>query len=213
MKRPARCRVPAAAGQILATTRDYASALAKLSSLIVESGFADECVIETCSSEEPCDACEPVPNFEVWVSSVVHAPLVARGTVLGSVAFYRFEGGQSFDDEDREMAEALAWCIALVVDTGQAVSRLNGAAIRRARQERGWTQAALASAIGRPVEEVQWIERGVLVPSVALADSLADVLRDPDGDVARDEPASRSQPCLRSGLHRRARVGEASGDE
>lgn len=209
MKRPARCRIPAAAGQILATARDHASALARLTSLVVESGFADECVIETCSPDEPGDANQPVPRFEAWVSSVMHAPLVARGTVLGSVAFYRFEGGAVFDEQERELAELLAWCVAMVVDTGQPVSRFNGAAVRRARQERGWTQARLASAIGRPVEEVQWIERGVLVPSVALADSLAQVLGDADGDDAREEPASRTG----SGLHRRVGTDEASGDE
>lgn len=154
MKRPAKCRIPAAAGQILASARDYETALAKLTSLIVASGFADECVIETCSSAEQEDPSgEPVPRLDGWVSSVIHAPLVARGAVLGAVAFYRFEGGAPFGEQDREIAEAIAWCVALVVDTGQPVSRLDGAAVRRARQERGWTQARLAGELDRGDEQ------------------------------------------------------------
>ena len=123
-------RIPAGAGQILATSNDYATVLARLSSLVVQSGFADECIVETCSHAEPDDPRPCVPAFDAWVCSVMHAPLVARGAVIGAVAFYRFESSTPFSEEDREIAEMLAWCAALVLDTAQIpASRFDGVAV------------------------------------------------------------------------------------
>lgn len=154
-------RVPAGAGQILATSTDYTAVLARLSSLVIESGFADECIVETCSHAEPDDPRPEVPAFDAWVRSVMHAPLVARGAVIGTLAFYRFEQSTPFSEEDREIAEVLAWCAALVVDT----SPFDGVTVRRARQKRGGARSGLhrrvaADDVGRRRSLRKWLRHG-----------------------------------------------------
>lgn len=68
-----------------------------------------------------------------------------------------------------------------------------GEAIRRVRQERGWTQAALAEAAGLSPNYVARLERGELGASLFVARQITDALGlDLDALVAPPARASRA---------------------
>lgn len=58
----------------------------------------------------------------------------------------------------------------------EAFTQTVGASIRRARQERGWTQNALAEAAGLSSNYVARLERGEVGPSLFVAQTLCDAL-------------------------------------
>ncbi len=72
-------------------------------------------------------------------------------------------------------------------------STVVGEAIRRARQVRGWTQAALAETAGLSPNYVARLERGEVGPSLFVAQQLCDALGiDVDALFRPDPGAMRS---------------------
>jgi len=60
--------------------------------------------------------------------------------------------------------------------TPEAFATMVGQALRRIRQERGWTQAELAEAAGLSSNYVARLERGELVPSFLVVHQLCTAL-------------------------------------
>lgn len=75
-----------------------------------------------------------------------------------------------FDPEQREAKATEAQ------DEHRAFNTIVGEAIRRARQEHGWTQAFLAEQAGLSPNYVARLERGELGPSLFVASRLCDAL-------------------------------------
>ena len=61
-------------------------------------------------------------------------------------------------------------------DDPEAFTHTVGAAIRRTRQERGWTQNELAEAAGLSTNYVARLERGEVGPSLFVAQKLCEAL-------------------------------------
>lgn len=88
-------------------------------------------------------------------------------------------------------------------DEHRAFNTIVGEAIRRARQEHGWTQAFLAEQAGLSPNYVARLERGELGPSLFVASRLCDALGiEIDTLVV---PAGQSRKT--TGTKRRALVG------
>jgi hypothetical protein len=207
------------------------SMLATFSKLVVDAGFADQCLLESCVPDTH-DARDGEPPRSV---SILRIPLVARGAVIGAMSLVRF--GTPYTRADRELGEVLGGCAALIaerefrpelakltariveglVDLGRllrdaaragdvqldfsfsedpsAVADF-GAALRRARQKRGWTPSHLAAVTGLSREQVEALERGTLRLPVTVARRLFEALRI-DADVAHAESKSRGSGFFR----------------
>lgn len=97
-------------------------------------------------------------------------------------------------------------------------SRILGIAVRRARIERGWTQAQLAIALGASRRTIQHIEAGEHTVSVGHAFSAAGVLGIPLFDLDRDALARSARDATRTAALLPARVmrptrRDADGDD
>ncbi|POX52065.1 protein phosphatase [Streptomyces sp. Ru72] len=57
------------------------------------------------------------------VHSLIAAPLLARGVVLGIASFYRCESPSPFDDDDRSLAQELATRAAICIDNARRYTR------------------------------------------------------------------------------------------
>ena len=133
----------AGSGRILSTATDYQSTLASFSQLVVDSGFADECIVEACVADGAAGRTGTAPAdgparshgtgrlaaVEGGVLCVMRVPLVARGAVLGGMSLVRVGTREAYTDADREVAEALAWCAALVVDNAALAGEARAARV------------------------------------------------------------------------------------
>ena len=77
------------------------------------------------------------------------------------------------------------------VGDADAFTHAVGEAIRRARQERGWTQVELAEAAGLSSNYVARLERGEVGPSLFVAQKLCEAL-DTDLDALTAPPRARN---------------------
>jgi K+-sensing histidine kinase KdpD len=129
-----RYRFPQGAGRALSTARDYDSGLTRFAQLVVDSSFADECLVEACLPDTPGTWPPTLPErtTRTPVSGVgaatprgalcvLRVALVARGAVLGGMSLLRFGPARAYTEADREAADVLGWCAALLVDNAGLV--------------------------------------------------------------------------------------------
>jgi hypothetical protein len=211
--------------------------LATFSQLVVDAGFADQCLLETCVAETQVAEVPERPRS----ASILRIPLVARGAVIGAMSLVRF--GTHYTRADRELGEVLGGCAALIADRefrpelASLVARIVeglidlgrllrdaarvgdvqldfsftegagaefGAALRRARQKRGWMPSQLAAVTGLSREQVEALERGTLRLPAVVARRIFEALRI-DADIAQAENWSRG-----SGLRKKVTDEEVS---
>lgn len=105
-----------------------------------------------------------------------------------------------YDPADREQKLAEAQ------DEHRSFNAMVGEAIRRARQEHGWTQAFLAEQAGLSPNYVARLERGELGPSLFVATRICDAVGIPVDALVT--PPGGAQPGRRTtGTKRRALAG------
>jgi signal transduction histidine kinase/transcriptional regulator with XRE-family HTH domain len=201
---------------VLSAAADYDAMLAAFAQLVVDSGFADQCLVEACVSASCEDDDTPRPATSTApgeVRSLMRVPLVARGALVGAMSLTRFKTSRGFSEADRGLAEALGWCAALIVDNAGlvAVAQVARASAERAHRAKdeflslashelrtpltavlGWARMLLTGGLDaeRQHQAVEAIERNARA-EVRLVEDLLDVGILLGGD----------QPLRRSAMH------------
>lgn len=92
-------------------------------------------------------------------------------------------------------------------DEHRSFNTMVGEAIRRSRQERGWTQAFLAEQAGLSPNYIARLERGELGPSLFVANRIGRALTITLDTLVR--PVTDAHPTRKTLAGRRARVARA----
>ena len=72
-----------------------------------------------------------------------------------------------------------------------------GAALRRLREERGWTRKKLATRAGFTPQYISIVEQGANVPSLSTVLELIEVLGGDIAEIMRDLAAARNAPRVK----------------